>query len=217
MKLLLTSGGISNTSIRDALVDLLGKPISESTAFVIRTAIYAMPNFMSAHRIVSGTAKTPLAELGWKTLGLLELTALPSVNEEAWKSQVRGVDALLVGGGDPTYLAYWIRESGLFDLLPELVDQVWVGVSAGSLAMSPRVGDLPLDWDPPAGDYTLGVVNFAMFPHLDHPLLPENTMADAERRAASLSVPAYAIDDETAIRVVNGVVDVISEGHWKLF
>jgi dipeptidase E len=217
LKLLLTSGGISNASIRNALVQLLGKPINESTALVIPTAIYAMPDLAAAQRIVSGTAKTPLAELGWKWLGLLELTAIPTMDEKAWKSQVRGVDALLVGGGDPTYLAYWMKESGLLDMLPELNDHVWVGVSAGSLVMAPNIGDLPLDWDSPTGDRTLGVVDFAMFPHLDHPLLPENSMADAERWAASMSVPAYAMDDETAIRVVNGTVDVISEGHWKLF
>ncbi len=42
-------------------------------------------------------------------------------------------------------------------------------------------------------------------------------MANAEKWAAGMTVPAYAIDDETAIRVADGTVDVISEGHWKLF
>ena len=65
--------------------------------------------------------------------------------------------------------------------------------------------------------FALGVVDFSIFPHLDHPDLPENTMADAEKWAAGMSVPCYAIDDETAIKVVDGTAEVVSEGHWKLF
>ncbi|HUG48356.1 MAG TPA: Type 1 glutamine amidotransferase-like domain-containing protein, partial [Candidatus Limnocylindria bacterium] len=64
---------------------------------------------------------------------------------------------------------------------------------------------------------TLGLVDFSIFPHLDHEILPENTMADAERWAAGMPVPCYAIDDETAIKVTDGTVEVVSEGHWKLF
>jgi dipeptidase E len=64
---------------------------------------------------------------------------------------------------------------------------------------------------------TLGVVGFSMFPHLDHEDLPENTMADAEKWAAGIQVPAYAIDDQTAIKLTDGTVEVVSEGHWKLF
>src|SRR3989475_13141375 len=85
MKFLLTSGGISNTSIHDALVDLLGKPIAESSALCIPTAIYAMRGGAAmAWRLISGKAETPLCELGWKSLGVLELTALPSIGEELW-------------------------------------------------------------------------------------------------------------------------------------
>ena len=47
--------------------------------------------------------------------------------------------------------------------------------------------------------------------------MPGNSMADAEEWAAGISGPAYAIDDETAIKVVDGAVEVVSEGHWKLF
>jgi dipeptidase E len=93
-----------------------------------------------------------------------------------------------------------------------------VGLSAGSMVMAPNIGEDFVRWTPPTGgDETLGIVDFAMFPHLDNPALPENTMADAERWAAGLSMPAYAIDDETAIKVVDDTVEVVSEGHWKLF
>jgi dipeptidase E len=159
-----------------------------------------------------------MAELGWRSLGMLELTALPSIGEERWIPWVREADALLVNGGDALYLCHWMRESGLADLLPSLPDTVWVGSSAGSMVMTPRIGEEFVGWETPGGgDAALGVVDFSIFPHVDHPKLPENTMEAAERWAAGLGGPAYAIDDETAIRVVDGTVDVVSEGHWKLF
>jgi dipeptidase E len=218
VKLLLTSAGIKNATIRNALIDFLGKPIAESSALCIPTATYAFPGgAASAWRLITGRAATPLCELGWKSLGVLELTALPSIDEAHWVPMVRETDALLVGGGDPLYLCDWMRQSGLADLLPSL-RAVYVGVSAGSLVMAPNVGQEFVDRIPPTGgDEALGVVDFAMFPHLDHPDMPEHSMAKAERWAASLPVPGYAIDDETAIKVSDGTVDVISEGHWRLF
>jgi dipeptidase E len=218
--LLLTSAGIKNASIRDALVDLLGKPIAESTALCIPTASHAMKGgAVFAWNFIAGQEpETPMVELGWKSLGVLELTALPSIDEDHWVPMVRETDALLVNGGDPLYLCHWMRESGLADLLPSLRDTVYVGLSAGSMVMAPNIGEDFVMWRPPTGgDRTLGVVPFAMFPHLDHEMLPENTMADAEKWAAGMSVPGYAIDDETAIKVTDGAVEVISEGHWRLF
>jgi dipeptidase E len=220
MKFLLTSAGIKNTSIHNALVELLGKPIAESSALCIPTAAYAHPMAGpgAAWRFISGReARTPMCELGWKSLGVLELTALPSIDEELWVPMVQGTDVLLVNGGDPLYLCYWMRQSGLADLLPSL-RAVYVGLSAGSLVMTPNIGEDFVGWTPPTGgDETLGMVSFSIFPHLDHPDLPDNSMADAERWAAGMPVPGYAIDDQTAIKVTDGTVEVISEGHWKLF
>jgi dipeptidase E len=170
-----------------------------------------------AWRFITGQASTPMCELGWKSLGVLELTALPSIPEEKWVPWVTETDALLVNGGDALYLAHWMRQSGLADLLPSL-PAVWVGLSGGSMAMSPCIGEDFIGWKPPGGvDEALGVVGFSIFPHLDHPALPENTMADAEKWAAALPGPGYAIDDQTAIKVTDGVVEVVSEGHWRLF
>ncbi len=220
MKYLLTSGGISNTSIHNALEELLGKPIAESSALCIPTAMYALPNGPAlAWRQISGVSLSPMCELEWKSLGVLELTALPSIKEEYWVPLVQETDALLVGGGDPLYLCYWMRQSGLADLLPSLRrEAVYVGLSAGSMVMAPSIGEDFVRWKPPTGgDSTLALVDFAMFPHLDHPSMPDNSLANAEKWAAGMPVPAYLIDDETAIKVVDGAVDVVSEGHWKLF
>jgi dipeptidase E len=220
VRLLLTSAGVKNPSIRDALVELLGKPIAEASALCVPTAAYGLPqaNPAGAWRFISGRSAQPMCDLGWKSLGVLELTALPSIDRERWVSWVEEADALLVNGGDALYLCHWMRESGLADLLPSLRDTVWVGFSAGSMVLTPRVGGDFVQWKPPAGDdRTLGLVDFSIFPHVDHELLPENTMAEAERWAAGLGNPAYAIDDDTAITVVEDAVEVVSEGHWKLF
>jgi len=220
MRFLLTSAGVKNDSIRNALVELLGKPIAESTALCIPTAQYGHPSVgpgAGPWRFISGNSDLPMVELGWKSMGVLELTALPSIDAERWVPKVRETDALLVAGGDALYLCHWMRQSGLADMLPSL-DSVWVGLSAGSMVVTPRIGADFVEWQSPTGDdRTLGIVDFSIFPHLDHPKLPENSMADAERWAADLGAPAYAIDDETAIKVADGAVDVVTEGHWKLF
>jgi dipeptidase E len=220
MKLLLTSAGITNPSIQNALVGLLGKPIADCDALCIPTALYGHPRAgpRQAWRFISGQEpRSPMAGLGWKSLGVLELTALPSLDAERWIPLVKDSDVLLVDGGDAAYLCHWMRASGLADLLPTLHDTVWVSVSAGSMVMTPRVGGEFVMWESPSGDRTLGVVDFSIFPHLEHPDMPANTMAAAERWAAALGGPAYAIDDETAIRVTDGAVDVVSEGTWKAF
>jgi dipeptidase E len=221
MRLLLTSAGIKNASINDALVDLLGKPIAESSALCIPTANYAQPMTgpLRAWDFISGREpRTPMCELGWQSLGVLELTALPSIDRAHWIPLVQQTDVLLVNGGDPMFLCHWMRQSGLADLLPSLRETVYVGLSAGSMVLAPSIGQDFVRWTPPTGaDETLGLVDFSIFPHLDHGAMPDNSMADAERWAAGMPVPAYAIDDQTAIKVIDGAVDVVSEGHWKLF
>lgn len=245
MRVLLTSGGIKNTSIHNALVDLLGKPIAESDALIIPTAIYPFPGGPGmAWQAISGKARSPLAGLGWRSLGILELTALPAIEEEAWVPTVRDADALLVWGGDPLFLATWMRRSGVTALLPTLRSTaVYVGVSAGSIAAGatfvetytePPRGkggkDGPLRsedivFTTPTGDIhrTLvtgqgaGLVDFAVIPHFEHPDHPDASSANAERWAARIPSPTYAIDDESAIRVVDGAAEVVSEGQWRLF
>jgi dipeptidase E len=160
-----------------------------------------------------------MCELGWKSLGVLELTALPSIDEERWVPLVRETDVLLVAGGDALYLCHWMRQSGFVDLMPSLSETVYVGMSAGSMVMTPRIGADFVGWQPPDGgdDSTLGVVDFSICPHVNGEGMPGNTMAEAESWAADIAGPAYAVDDETAFTVVDGTVEVVSEGQWKRF
>jgi dipeptidase E len=158
-----------------------------------------------------------MCELGWKSLGVLELTALPSIDEKQWVPMVQETDVLLVNGGDPLYLCYWMRQSGLADLLPSL-RAVYVGRSAGSIVMAPNLGEEFVS-SKAAQRRRRNAGNGRLFdlcapgsrgPAGEH-------QADAEKWAAGMQVPAYAIDDQTAIKVTDGTVEVVSEGHWKLF
>lgn len=219
MKLLLTSAGISNQSIHNALVELLGKPVNEASALFVPTAIYALPNGSDkAQGVICGSLGDPFCQLGWKSLGILELTSLPSIKKEIWVPMLQETDALLVGGGDCQYLCYWMQQSGLTDLLPSLLRKtVYIGLSAGSMVMT-RFGTTYGNHLLPAEtDKSLGLVDFAIHPHLDHEWFPKNSMANMEKLAATIPVPSYAIDDQTAIKVIDGKVEVISEGNWKLF
>jgi dipeptidase E len=242
VKALLTSSGITNASIRDALVELLGKPIAESNALIIPTAIYPFPGGAAgAYQAISGERSSRLAGLGWKSMGILELSVLPSIEEEAWVPTVRDADALLVWGGDPLFLANWMRKSGLTDLLATLrPEAVYVGVSAGAIAAAstfvetytepPRGVDQPLKsedvvFSTPEGDVArtlvtgqgAGLVDFAVIPHLEHPHHLDASFENAAKWAAHIPAPTYAIDDETAVSVSDGVIQVVSEGQWKLF
>src|SRR5439155_14794617 len=221
MKLLLTSSGISNASIHHALVELLGKPIAESSALCIPTGVQPFPGGPShVYQFISGTTRNPMCALGWKSLGVLELTALPSIKKEYWMPAVQETDALLVWGGSPLYLCYWMRQTGLADLFASLrPEPLYFGTSGGAMVATPDFGGATYDDSEPltGSDKALGLVDSSVFPHLDREDgIPASPREEIAAWAAGLSVPAYVIDDQTAIKVVDGTVEVVSEGHWEL-
>ncbi len=222
MKLLLTSVGVTNESIRNALVELLGKPIKECRAVPISTALYASP---SGPEDVSLMAKH-YGGMGWRELGTLELTSLPTIEEEHWLPFVESSDAILVSGGNTGYLSYWFQESGFSERLPGLLkNKVYFDISAGSAMVTPGLNydrerfeqtgiyyDDEYEESAPrnAGSaWAMGLVNFTIRPHLNADYFPSATMDLMERAAARVGIPLYAIDDETAIKVVNGKVEVV--------
>jgi dipeptidase E len=219
MRFLLTSGGVTNAGIERALVELLGKPVADSSALFVPTAGHPMSNGPEiARKAITGEFGNRFTELGWGTLGVLELTALPTIDRARWTGWLQDADALLVGGGDPWYLTHWLRESGVAELLPTLDTAVYVGLSAGSMVVGARVSSYFGNWPLPQGEPSaLGLADFEMVPHLDHPQLPHNTMADAERWSGELTAPGYAVDDATALQLVDGEISVVSEGSWRLF
>ena len=242
MRALLTSGGITNATLQDALVDLLGKPIAEADVLFVATGMYPFPGGSRyAWDAIGGTSAPVMAGLGWKSLGILELTALPHLDEDAWVPAVREADALLVWGGDPLFLATWMGRSGLAELLPTLrPEAVYVGTSAGSIAATTTFAETYVDpphgvdgvlstekitFGSPQGDVDrllvtgrgVGLVDFAVIPHLDNPHHPDASFANAGTWASHIPAPTYAIDDASAVKVVDGVAEVVGEGQWKLF
>lgn len=239
LKLLLTSSGITNPSIQNALEDLLGKPIKDSSALFVPTGVYPFlggPNY--AWWPIAGKMQAKLIGLGWKSMGLLELTALPSIDKALWQPSLQEADALLVWGGDPLYLAYWLNKSGVAELLESLEkDLVYVGVSAGAIAVSGVFAETYSN--PPGGRHTslssemvlfpdgitrnlitaegVSFVEFAVLPHFENSAFPDACGANAALWASKLQKPVYAIDEDTALKVVNGKVEVISEGNWRVF
>ncbi len=147
----------------------------------------------------------------------MELTALPTMKKELWVNSLQEADALLVGGGDCQYLCYWMIKSGIRDMLPELLEKlVYVGLSAGSMIMTQYGTTYGNHTLPPDTVKSLGFVNFAIHPHLNYPGFTENTLEKLEKLAKTISVPSYLIDDNTAIKVIDSKIDVISKGEWKL-
>ncbi len=230
MKLLLTDSGITNDSIRQALETMLGKPIAESRLVFVPTALYAMPGGMGyVWEILQG-----LADMGWDALSVLELTTLPSTPEACWVPTMEAADAIMVSGGNTGYLSYWMHESGFAQRLPAfLADMVYIGFSAGSqvvthsLQFDPdTLAEKGVYYDaaydeaapPRAGSHkTLKLVDFVIRPHVNSDDFPNITFENMEKAATALEVPMYVIDEQTAIAVTDGRVEVVSEGVWKLF
>ena len=155
MKLLLTSAGVKNASIRNALVDLLGRPIAECSALCIPTAAYGHPMVGSGPRAMAlhqRTLRDPHdragVEVGWRCWSSPPCPASTRRVGSPWYGTT---DVLLVAGGDALYLCHWMRESRLADLLPSLTETVWVGLSAGSMVLTPRIGQDFVQWEPPTG------------------------------------------------------------------
>jgi len=218
VKLLLTDSGIKNASIRAALVELTGKPVEECTALFAPTALHADPrNANQARRVVAGEEeRAPMIQLGWRSVGLFEIAALAAVGRDRWEPVLRGADVLLVDGGDALFLAHCMRACGLDELLPQLEDLTYVGLSAGSMVMTPSIGSAFESWPPPDGDHTtLGLVSFSLCPHVAFDGGEGNPVEVCEKWASQIGRRAYLTDVNTAIKVVDGVEEVISEGTWR--
>ncbi len=220
MRLLLTSSGLLNDNLRQALLNLLGMPFEEANLVYIPTAAMAEPGDHSW--FVNGLNR--VYDLGWRQFDVLELNGLP---QQSVLDRLRHADVVYVEGGNQYHLARSITENGLAEgFLEALESRVYVGVSAGSMIFSrnldARTAEVVGDADDlhALGATTLrppfGLFDWYVKPHLDSPHFPGRDDAWAEGIAAKADFPVYFIDDETAIRVDGDAVDVVSEGHWRL-
>ena len=222
MKILLTSSGITNTTIHDALVDLLGSRSPSPARSAFPRGVQPFPRrALTRLWVLDRDSGRPHVRFGLgKSLGVLELTALPSVKKEHWVAAVEEVDALLVWGGARCICATGCGSPGSPTSCRHYGPRPCMWVRAAErwwrLPTSEARPTTTASRSPPATK-RWGWSTFSVFPHLDREDMPATPLANIERWAAGLSVPAYAIDDQTAIRVVDGNVEVVSEGHWKLF
>ena len=217
MKLLLTSAGISNKSISDAFLELTEKPFSELNVAFIPTAsnVEKGDKFWLIDDLIS------LKNLGFKQVDIVDISAL---SKDAWLPRLEEADIFYFEGGNTFHLMHWIEKSGLKEILPEMLKtKVYVGVSAGSmvacknldLSTSERLYDEKVDET--AKDEGLGYIDFLVRPHLNSPYFPKLNLENLEKMSQEFADTFYAIDDQTAIKIVDGKMEIISEGVWKKF
>jgi dipeptidase E len=220
MKLLLTSAGIRNESLKGALLKLVGKPVEEASVVFIPTA----------SDIENGDKDWLLDDIerfravgAWKQFDIVDIAA---VEKNFWESRIREADVLYVGGGNEYFLMHHIENSGLKELLPELLKtKVWVGVSAGSMVLGKKFESefarviKDEDFVPPYDkvEAFLNYFDFSIKPHLNSDYFPSATAENMEKNLGLHPGPIYAIDDQTAICIDGDKLEVVSEGTWRKF
>lgn len=216
MKLLLTSEGFANKSIKKAFQKLLEKPVSKAQLAFIPTA----SNVEAGDKWWIIKDLNTLKEMGFKEIDIVDISA---ISTKMMQDRLKSADIFFVEGGNTFHLMYWIKKSGLDKTLPELLrTRIWVGASAGSIAAGKKLAtSAERFYDEGIGEYKgsdgLGFVDFSIRPHLNNPIFPDVTPENVKKVAENLKTPLYAIDDETAILVDEDKVEVISEGKWKVF
>ena len=214
MKLLLTSGGLMNDSIANALFELVGKK-PENTKVVF------IPTASNVEIGDKGWLINDLVNLQKHNFKEIDIADISAVEESVWKPKLEKADVLFFEGGNTYHLMEWINKSGLINILPELLKtRVYVGVSAGSMVTNK---DLVLkisqivygeDLDRTEAMNGLNYVDFYFLPHLNSEYFKNLRKDSIEKTVKGMSGTIYAMDDQSALKVVDGKVDVISEGEW---
>ncbi|MDP2598826.1 MAG: Type 1 glutamine amidotransferase-like domain-containing protein [Candidatus Liptonbacteria bacterium] len=214
MKLLLTSGGITNPSIAEALFELVGKKPEETSLVFIPTA----SNKEAGDKSWFINDLVNLKKLNLKSIDIADISA---IDESAWKPRFDSADILFFEGGSNYHLMRWVGRSGLAKLLPEyLKTKVYAGLSAGSMITSK---DQPIkfsqaiyeeDFDEKEDLPSLNLVDFYFLPHLDSPYFKNSREGFIGEIAEGMTDKIYAMDDQSALKVVDGKVEIISEGKW---
>jgi len=214
MKLLLTSGGLTNKSISKALFDLAGKKPKDTSLVFIPTA----SNIETGDKGWLIDDLKNLQKQGFKSIDIADISAVP---ENIWRPKFEEADVLFFEGGNTYHLMEWINKSGLVKLLPEyLKTKIWVGVSAGSMVTN---SDLALkisqalyeeDLDRMGDMAGLNYVDFYFVPHLNSPYFPKLTEENIKKLTGRISKKIYAMDDQSALKIIDGKVEIISEGKY---
>lgn len=217
MKLLLTSGGLTNDSIISALKDLAQKPFSKLNLAFIPTAA----NMEEGDKWWLIEDLETCKRLGFKAIDIVDISAIPRV---VWQKRLEEANVLLFEGGNTYHLMYWVNKSGLRELLPKILEsRVYVGVSAGTIIATPSLilssveKELLRKIGETIYDEGLGLVDFLVEPHINNKHFPKLTFDYVEKQSRKISQQIYALDDNSAIKVVGKGITVVSEGKWKKF
>lgn len=217
MKLLLTSSGITNQSIENALARLVEKPFKKLNLTFIPTAA----NVQREDKSWLIDDLYNMKKLGFSVFEITDISAVP---KSIWMPAVEQADILVFGGGQVEYLLHWLKKSGVARLLPRLLKtKVYMGISAGSMVTAKTVtlSSAGMLYFEDTGNFKdcggLGFVDFEIRPHLNAPWAPNVRIDYLKKLAANISHPIFAIDDDTAIQVVNKEISVVSEGKWTRF
>jgi dipeptidase E len=214
MKLLLTSAGLSNQSIINAFLDLAGKPFSELKLAFIPTAA----NVESGDKDWLIDDLIVCKNLGFQSIDIVDISA---ISKDMWLPRLQEADVLMFEGGSTLHLMHWMEKSGLRKLLTEMLKtKVYVGISAGSIVTAEKLSLVKVHYEEEnvsGNEEGLGLVDFQIRPHLNSPYFPKANLENLRKNAEKLGETFYAIDDNTAIKVVDGKMEVVSEGAWKKF
>lgn len=214
MKLLLTSGGITNSSISKALFELVGKRPQDTTLVFIPTAA----NIEKGDKDWFINDLINLKKQNFKSISIADISAVP---EEIWRPQMEEADVLFFEGGNVYHLMEWLNKSGLTKLLPELLKtKVYAGLSAGSMVtnkdLSLKISQIVYEEDLDRTEDMAGLnwVDFYFLPHLNSPYFPKLTENSIREATKGMSEKIYALDDNCALKVTDGKVEIISEGKY---
>ena len=212
MKLLLTSSGITNTSIAEVIVELVGKLAKEISVLFIPTAANTFTDD-------KGWLIDNLVEFqkqGYKQIDILDIAGL---SKEEWLPHFEIADLVCFGGGDEQYLAKVMSESGVAAMLPELLKKkVYMGISAGSMVMGQF---LPYDLIKvvyPEESFeglspSLAYVDCLFIPHLNSDFFAHVRREVLEPLKSQFTHPLYACDDNSALKVVDGHIEKVGTGE----
>ncbi len=218
MKLLLTSNGLSNPSIAKALFDLVGKPPSETSITFIPTAMN--PTLGEKDWFINDLVNIKNQQS--KFIDIVDIAALP---KKVWQPRIERADVLFFSGGNSFYLMHWLRESGLYQMLPTLLKtRIYAGISAGSMVTNPSLElsgqDKKLYFEEVFGyadEKALHLVDFYTRPHYNSPDFPNVRKSNLEEIAQGIKYSIYGLDDNSAVKVDGKAIEVISEGQWDKF
>lgn len=214
MKLLLTSGGITNGLIAKALFELVGKMPEETNLVFIPTA-------SNVEKGDKDWLINDLVNLKKQDFRQIEIADISAVPESVWLPKMEEADVLFFEGGNTYHLMEWIEKSGLAKILPELLKKrVYVGVSAGSMVTNK---DLALklsqvvygdDLDKTENMAGLNYVDFYFLPHLNSEYFPNLREKNIKWATESMKEKIYVMDDQGALKIIDGKVEIITEGKY---